>query len=625
MTNKPPPTRVFLALVFGLAIVWTDYYSCCCEALSASPKPVAREVLPSPSSDYTEQQIISISSSLPRALQLLNVVSKHIVAPVALELQHHGFPADWDAFWNSHSSGTTTALASQVALALEEMGPTYVKFGQALSARPDIVPRSLATALSKLQDEMQPFENALAKDIIRKELAAKPLVQDLLDSLSDTPVSAASIGQVYSAYLGSQKVAIKVQRPGIRDLVQQDATLLLTMVKLIESIPAIPKIQQPGKDRLISTDLSGAVEEFMSRITEELDYRNEANNIQKFASLYSHRRQTIQDHSSTTSNMQVVVPQPYMDLCTDNVLVMEWIDGTKLVDLQSEDTSRDSLLLIEKGIECTLSQLLETGVLHADPHGGNLWKVAEQTKEGSTIQRLGYVDFGLLSTVPVAVRDGLVCAVAELVFARNVTAVASLFGELQLIPQDILNDPSERAALAQSLNQALSDVLQYSHGKHTSTTATNIPNLRFDKLLDALARLVPRFRFQLPPYFLNNARALGTLEGMAREIDPTFNVLQVLYPYALTRLLENPNDSPVVESTLQSLIRSPITGRVDRKRVQKLLDDSTILTGYSRPKVIRDILKSKSGPRLARILLQEQLREVLGTNRFTKMANYLRL
>ena len=625
MTNKPPPTRVFLALVFGLAIVWTDYYSCCCEALSASPKPVAREVLPSPSSDYTEQQIISISSSLPRALQLLNVVSKHIVAPVALELQHHGIPADWDAFWNSHSSGTTTALASQVALALEEMGPTYVKFGQALSARPDIVPRSLATALSKLQDEMQPFENALAKDIIRKELAAKPLVQDLLDSLSDTPVSAASIGQVYSAYLGSQKVAIKVQRPGIRDLVQQDATLLLTMVKLIESIPAIPKIQQPGKDRLISTDLSGAVEEFMSRITEELDYRNEANNIQKFASLYSHRRQTIQDHSSTTSNMQVVVPQPYMDLCTDNVLVMEWIDGTKLVDLQSEDTSRDSLLLIEKGIECTLSQLLETGVLHADPHGGNLWKVAEQTKEGSTIQRLGYVDFGLLSTVPVAVRDGLVCAVAELVFARNVTAVASLFGELQLIPQDILNDPSERAALAQSLNQALSDVLQYSHGKHTSTTATNIPNLRFDKLLDALARLVPRFRFQLPPYFLNNARALGTLEGMAREIDPTFNVLQVLYPYALTRLLENPNDSPVVESTLQSLIRSPITGRVDRKRVQKLLDDSTILTGYSRPKVIRDILKSKSGPRLARILLQEQLREVLGTNRFTKMANYLRL
>jgi predicted unusual protein kinase regulating ubiquinone biosynthesis (AarF/ABC1/UbiB family) len=252
----------------------------------------------------------------------------------------------------------------------------------------------------------------------------------------------------------------------------------------------------------------------------------------------------------------------------------------------------------------------------------NLLKVTDTTDQGETIRRLGYIDFGLLSTVPVTVRDGLVCAVAELVFARNASAVADLFGELQLIPEEILSDPSQRAALAVELNQALTSVLKYD--RPATGAATAIPTLRFDKLLDALTRLVPRFRFQLPPYFINNARALGTLEGMAREINPSFNVLQTLYPYVLRRLLSNPTDSPVVEATLQSLIRSPVTGRVDSRRVQKLLDDSTILTGYSKRKVLSDILKSRNGPRLVKLIIKEQLRHTF-RGRFSKMANYLRL
>lgn len=568
-------------------------------------------------------------SSVTRALRLFGILRKEVITPVGTVLTKNGIPNDWDEFWDTGSDefGDDT-LASKAALALEQMGPTYVKFGQALSSRPDIVPRSLATALSTLQDQMQPFDTSIAKCIIRRELMSKSMTSNELDSfvssLSPTPVAAASIGQVYSATLpDGQKVAIKVQRPNIRELVEEDAKLLRGIVGLVESIPPIPKFQK-DQNRLISTDLSGAVEEFMSRIFEELDYRNEAKNIDLFSSLYSHRREMHEQ----SSKIKVVVPEPFMDLCTENVLVMEWIEGTKLVDLRSQESTRESLALIEQGIECTLSQLLDTGVLHADPHGGNLLKVMETTAEGNTVQRLGYVDFGLLSSVPMTVRDGLVCAVAQLVFSRNVTAVADLFGELQLIPEDVLSNPSERAALAKSLNEALSQVLQYrpqSKSALAKPTATTIPTLRFDKLLDALSRLVPRFRFQLPPYFLNNARALATLEGMAREIDPSFNVLQVLYPYAINRLLSNPTDSPVVEATLQSLIRSPVSGRVDKIRVQKLLEDSTLLTGFSRGKVIRDILLSKSGPRLVSVLIQEQIRLKLGGRRLSKMANYLRL
>lgn len=220
-----------------------------------------------------------------------------------------------------------------------------------------------------------------------------------------------------------------------------------------------------------------------------------------------------------------------------------------------------------------------------------------ETEEGP---RLGYLDFGLLSTVPSRVRDGLVCAVAQLVFAKDVEAVAKLFGELSLLPQKVLNDEEERAALTEALEKTMAEALVYPDDSDSSDgEKTQIPKLKFDKLLDALARLVPRFRFELPPYFINNARALSTLEGIARSLDSDFNVLRVMYPYCLTRLLANPTKSPVVDETLQSLIRSPITGRVDRRRVTKLLSDSALLTGYRQRRVLWDILRTKAGRKLA--------------------------
>mmetsp|Transcript_30181 Transcript_30181/g.72442 ORF Transcript_30181/g.72442 Transcript_30181/m.72442 type:complete len:744 (+) Transcript_30181:30-2261(+) len=601
-----------------------------------------------------EQDAPSIEPSMAvsRALRLFDIVFNEIVAPIYTTLLQRGLPPNddgWDQFWLSPLNGKT--LADQCVLALEKMGPTYVKFGQAIASRPDIVPRSLAQSLRTLQDSMQPFDTNVAKEIIQQELLIKDSsavaaaaasknnnkadIQALVSSLSEHPVAAASIGQVYSGQLANgQQVAIKVQRPGIAEIVQQDASLLQTIVQMVEPIPALPGFQK-NQERLVETNLKGAVDEFMSRIVEELDYRNEANNIQKFHQLYSHRRSTassnrksknIDKDEEEDNRIEVVVPEVYMDLCTDQVIVMEWIEGTHLVDLETDSSSQESLELIQQCIECTLSQLLDTGVLHADPHGGNLLKVTDTSGDEET-KRLGYIDFGLLSTVPVQVRDALVCAVAELVFARNVDAVANLFGELQLLPEDIVSDPSERMALTKELQQAMSACLKYEPVPSSSPeSSTTIPSLRFDKLLDALTRLVPRFRFQLPPYFINNARALGTLEGMAREINPQFNVLQTMYPYILGRLLSNPTNSPTVEATVQSLIRSPRTGRIDMKRIQKLLQDATVLTGYSKKKVIMDVMKSRNGPRLVRTVVKEKLKHALGRRlSFVKRTKRMRL
>ena len=248
-------------------------------------------------------------------------------------------------------------------------------------------------------------------------------------------------------------------------------------------------------------------------------------------------------------------------------------------------------------------QLTHLGMLkrmHADPHAGNLLKVIRP--EGN---QLGYLDFGILSSVPPQVRDGLVCAVCYLVFAKDVDAVASLFGELQLLPSEVMDDPSERVALTAAMELTLSEALIYA--KNPRDNSTQIPILKFDKLLSGLTRLIPRFRFQLPPYFINNARALSTLEGIARSLDPSFNVFRVMYPFALKKLLTNPTNSEVVDKTLQNLIRDPFSRRVDYSKVAKILEDSALITGFSRARVLYDIVKTRGGRKLALRIVAEEV------------------
>lgn len=458
------------------------------------------------------------TAPLVRAMEIAEIFSSEVLGPVVKSLLNEGFPSDWNSFWAASSiDGVTNG--QRVTMAMEKLGPTYVKFGQALGSRPDIVPVSLAEPLAVLQDDMKPFDSDTAREIIAKELDGVLDGDDLksfVSSLSSEPVAAASVGQVYSGMLPNYgKVAVKVQRPGIRQLVKRDAELLKTVAILLESIPPLPNQKLNGQNRLIATELLFAVEEFMARIFEELDYRNEAANAAKFASLYG------EDVSS--DDTCVVVPDIREDLCTDNVLIMEWIEGTKLTDVDEGDQEalEENIRIIEKGIECTLNQLLVTGVIHADPHGGNLLKVSSE--DGG---KLGYLDFGMLATIPQQVRDGLVCSVSHLVFAQDTDAVASLFAELQLLPEEVINDPVERAELTKFLDITFSESLIYEKVADTNGDETVIPVLKFDKLLDALVRLVPRFQFKLPPYFINNARAMSTLEGIARSLDPSFNVFQ---------------------------------------------------------------------------------------------------
>jgi len=280
---------------------------------------------------------LDTNDPLKRSWEISSALLSDVVGPSLVSLFQYGWPVDGDEFW-SRAQADGLSFAEHAALTLEKLGPTYVKFGQALSARADVVPPVLAEALSKLQDDMATtFDTVTAKDMIRRELTqaktSPDIITALIDSLSEEPVGAASIAQVYKAQLPHYgPVAIKVQRPGIRELVQQDTALLLQAANFLESLPALPmqtttsnnnNNNRKNKNRLVATKLVQAVDEFMSRVTEELDYGIEIENMAKFARLYSHR-------TGSSETVNVVVPEVLTELCTENVIVMEWIEGTKV-------------------------------------------------------------------------------------------------------------------------------------------------------------------------------------------------------------------------------------------------------------------------------------------------------
>ena len=219
-------------------------------------------------------------------------------------------------------------------------------------------------------------------------------------------------------------------------------------------------------------------------------------------------------------------------------------------------------------------------------------------------------------------REALVCAVARLLFDRNIGAVADLFTDLMLLPDDELRAGGTRCDLEAALTALADRVLVPPSTVRTgagstaaagsaaggggggatraaTTTASTLPTLRFDRLIAELAVLAPRFALQLPPYFLNNARALATLEGMARSADPSFDVLQAVYPFALRRLLADPTGSPRLRRTLDALTRDP-DGRIDLARVRRLVDEASGLSGRPRRSLLLEALRTPGGRRLGR-------------------------
>jgi len=413
------------------------------------------------------------------------------LVPIGLYLL--GVSTDW-LFGLLNNRERSRQRAKEAAELLVDLGPAFIKAGQALSTRPDIVPPVLLEELAQLQDQLPGFDSALARACIEEDLGAP--INSIYEQLDSEPISAASLGQVHKGVLKSgEVVAVKVQRPGLREQITLDLYIVRNIAAWLN--------RNVG---LIRSDLVALIDELGKRVFEEMDYCNEASNAEAFARL--HR-----------ANPRIAVPAIYRHATSRRVLTMEWIDGVKLTNLEAvRGIGVDPDDMVAVGVNCSLQQLLEHGFFHADPHPGNLLALADG--------RLAYLDFGMMSEVSRESRTGLIQAVVHLV-NRNFGKLSKDFVSLGFLAEDVNLEPIV-PAFESVFGQAIE---------------MGVSRMDFKAVTDDLSGVMYRFPFRVPPYYALIIRSLVTLEGIALSVDPDFKILGAAYPYFARRLMEDPDPS----------------------------------------------------------------------------------
>ena len=462
------------------------------------------------------------------------ILSRFIV--IAFSFLSFGLSLWWDKLW-----GQSNAKQKQQAVALRKLltklGPTYIKIGQALSTRPDLVSPLYLQELTTLQDQLPSFANEIAYSFIEQELGAPP--REIYAELSPEPIAAASLGQVYKGKLKTgETVAVKVQRPDLMKRITLD-------IFIMRAIAAWAKqnIQR------VRSDLIGITDELAARIFEEMNYEQEGRNAEKFAQLYDYMP-------------EIYVPRIYWQYTGRRVLTMEWIDGIKLTNIQEVQAQGiDATHIVEIGVECSLRQLLEHGFFHADPHPGNLL-----ARQNGT---LAYLDFGMMSNIQPYQRYGLIQAVVHLV-NRDFESLAQDYVKLEFLKED-----TDLTPIIPALQKVFANAL-----------GASVAELNFKSITDQMSAMMYQFPFRVPAYYALIIRSMVTLEGIAIGIDPNFKVLSKAYPYVAKRLLTDPSQE--LRSSFQDLLFKDGTFRWNR--LENLLRNARNSQDYNLEKVANQAL-----------------------------------
>ncbi|KAL3726748.1 hypothetical protein ACJRO7_031616 [Eucalyptus globulus] len=405
----------------------------------------------------------------------------------------------WDVI-NKKVQENEVARAIELRDIVTSLGPAYIKLGQALSIRPDILSPAAMIELQKLCDKVPSFPDDVAMALIEEELG-QPW-HEIYSELTSSPIAAASLGQVYKGKLkeNGDPVAVKVQRPFVLETVTVDLFIIRNLGLVLRRFPQI------------SVDVVGLVDEWAARFFEELDYVNEGENGTRFAEMM---RKDLP---------QVVVPKTYTTYTSRKVLTTGWIEGEKLSQSKESDVGE----LVNVGVICYLKQLLDTGLFHADPHPGNLIR----TPDG----KLAILDFGLVTRLTDDQKYGMIEAIAHLIH-RDYEAIVKDFVKLGFIP-DGVNLAPILPVLAKVFDQALE--------------GGGAKNINFQELASDLAQITFDYPFRIPPYFALIIRAIGVLEGIALVGNSDFAIVDEAYPYIAQRLLTD--ESPRLRNALKYTI-----------------------------------------------------------------------
>ncbi len=405
----------------------------------------------------------------------------------------------WDS-WQHEVAAHQPERAAHLRLILTRLGPTFIKVGQALSTRPDLIRKDFLIELIKLQDQLPPFDSARAFEIIEVELDRK--ISETYSQISPEPVAAASLGQVYRARLiTGEEVAVKVQRPNLLPILSLDLYLMRWAAGLLG--PLLPLN--------LGHDLSLIVDEFGIKLFEEIDYINEGRNAEKFATNFA-------------DDPTVKVPSIYWRHTSKCVLTLEWINGIKLTDMESvKAAGLDTNSLIEVGVRSGLRQLLEHGFFHADPHPGNLFALADG--------RMAYIDFGMMDQMEEPIKENLVDSVVHLI-NKDYVELAKDFVKL-----GFLSPNTDIMPIVPALESVLGDII-----------GEKVGDFNFKTITDQFSELMYDYPFRVPAKFALIIRSLVTEEGLALSLNPDFKIVEVAYPYVARRLLNG--ESPALRRRL---------------------------------------------------------------------------
>ncbi len=367
--------------------------------------------------------------------------------------------------------------------AFEELGPAFIKLGQLLSLRPDLIPSEYASELAKLQDEVAPFPFAEVRKKIEEQLG-KPLEQ-LFAEFDEEPLAAASLAQVHRARTKSgEEVAVKVQRPGIREVIRADLIVLEELAGLIARYVPESELYDPV----------GAVREFAKTLRHELDFIREGRNIELF------RRNFAGDET-------VHIPGVFWELTTREVLTMEWIEGIKITDLEGlERAGLDRRQVALNGANLVLKQVFEHGFFHADPHPGNILVL-----EGNVLAPL---DFGMVGRLD----EPLQLQLGELligVVRKDIDRVIRALREMGSL--DERTDPG-------GLRRDLADFIDRYY-------RVPLAQLEVGQLLDEALTLFREHRVRLPASLVMMGKALVIAEGVGRLLYPELDMITLAQPY----------------------------------------------------------------------------------------------
>lgn len=381
----------------------------------------------------------------------------------------------------TRTSSSDKPWSRRARLALADLGPTFIKLGQILSVRPDILPEELVRELAHLQDDAPQVEASAIRAMIEEELRAP--IDELFAAFDDVPIASASIAQVHIARLhDGSEVAIKVQRPGIEKLLKSDLHILYTLARLLEGQISFPGLYTPVE----------IVQEFETALTSELDFLQEARACERFRA----------NHRAIAG---VLAPEIRREFCSRRVLVMERMHGTRLNDLPSG--SEAGRAAMRRLIESWYFQLFEHGFFHGDPHPGNLMVMPEG--------EICFLDFGLTGTLSGEMQDVITSVFTGLVFRDAETVAMAIYRA---------GATSERVDI-----KALRNEIQRLMNKYEGASLSDLGQ---HSSLTEFIDVASRFRVRLPREFAVVARATSMIDGIARRLLPDVDIVGEVRPLA---------------------------------------------------------------------------------------------